>query len=152
MIRKRKTKSKRTPIKPGSSAVHRRVKEMAAAGLVEDQIALRIGGDKNQLRRKYIDSIKQGRAEKQEAQAAAEAVKLTKQQQKDREMIARSFDSHWFDRELGTNILFGDARTVEEAIAWWERPKDKAAEVIDLQPMRLRTENDTRRCRCKRTR
>jgi uncharacterized protein YnzC (UPF0291/DUF896 family) len=97
MSRKRKTKAKPTRINPASSHVHRRVKAMAAAGLVEDQIALRIGGDKNQLRRRYIDSIKQGRAAAQEERAAAELTKEEKKEQKLRETIARSFKSHWYD-------------------------------------------------------
>jgi hypothetical protein len=47
---------------------------MAAYGLVEDQIALRLNGmDKNRLRRKYIDSIKEGRAIASAAGAEAEA-------------------------------------------------------------------------------
>jgi hypothetical protein len=130
MTRKRKTNSTRTQANPGSSRIHRRVKAMAAAGLVEDQIALRIGGDKNQLRRRYIDSIKKGRAAKQEAQAAAESAELSKQQREERALIERSFASHWYDPELG-NLIFGDTHTVEEAIEWcasFRRTKDNAAD------------------------
>ena len=117
MSRRRKTNGKRTGANPGSSHIHRRVKEMASAGLVEDQIALRVGGgiDKNQLRRRYIDSIKQGRAKKQEARAEAEAAESSKQEQLER--IKASFASHWYDLQCG-NLLYGGAHTVEEALAW----------------------------------
>ena len=43
---------------------------MAASGLVEDEIALRLGVDKNELRARYIDAIKAGKA-----MAAAGALK-----------------------------------------------------------------------------
>jgi hypothetical protein len=90
---------------------------MAARGLVEDQIALRLGSDKNQLRRRYIDAVKAGRAEKQEAQAAAEAAaaELTKEQQKTREVIRQTWD-YWFDPELNSHLIYQGARTPEEAI------------------------------------
>jgi hypothetical protein len=122
MSRKRKTKGKRTHVNPGLSQIHRRVKEMAAAGLVEDQIVLRVGGgiDKNQLRRRYIDSIKEGRVAAKEAQAAAEAEALSKQERERLEHIERSFASDWYDPQLG-NLLYGGAHSVEEAIAWCEQ-------------------------------
>jgi hypothetical protein len=116
MSRKRKTNGSRADLNPGSSRIHRRVKAMAAAGLVEDQIALRIGGDKNQLRRKYIDSIKQGRAAKQEAEAA----ELTRSERARLDAIKQSFDSDWYHPKLG-NLLFGCTHSVEEALAWCER-------------------------------
>jgi len=103
---------------------------MAAAGLVEDQIAARIGGDKNSLRRKYIDSIKQGRAAKQEA--AAEAAALTKEQQKTREVIRQTWD-YWFDPELNSHLIIEGARTPEEAIEMSEarqRAKNSAAGMV----------------------
>jgi hypothetical protein len=117
MSRKHKTNGIRTCLNPGSSRIHRRVKAMAAAGLVEDQIALRIGGDKNSLRRKYIESIKQGRAEKQETQAAAEAAELSRSE---RARLEQSFDSDWYHPKLG-NLLFGCTHSVEEALTWCEQ-------------------------------
>jgi hypothetical protein len=84
---------------------------MAARGLVEDQIALRLGSDKNQLRRRYIDAVKAGRAAKREAQAA----ELTKEQQKTREVIRQTWD-YWYDEELGSHLIYEGARTPEEAI------------------------------------
>jgi hypothetical protein len=105
---------------------------MAARGLVEDQIALRLGSDKNQLRRRYIDAVKAGRAEKQEAQAAAQAETLTKQQQKDREVIRQTWD-YWFDPELNSHLIYEGARTPEEAIAQMEaamKAKNGGAEMV----------------------
>jgi len=124
MSRKRKTNGRRTVLKPGASHIHRRVKEMAAAGLVEDQIVLRVGGgiDKNRLRRTFIDSIKQGRAEKQEAQAEAEAAELSKQEREQLERIELTFASDWYTEEHG-NLLYGGARTMEEALAWVQQFK-----------------------------
>jgi hypothetical protein len=112
MRRRPKTNGKRT------SGLHRRVKQLAAAGLVEDQIVLRVGGgiDKNQLRRRYIDSIKEGRAAAQEAQAAAEAAEMSKRERALRELIERTFKSRWYTKEHG-NLLFDGAHTVDEAVA-----------------------------------
>ena len=45
------------------------IRKMASDGLVEDQIALRLGLDKNLLRAKFIDDIKRGKS----AAAASEA-------------------------------------------------------------------------------
>jgi len=134
MSRKRKTNGSRTHFKPGSSRIHRRVQAMAARGLVEDQIALRLGSDKNQLRRRYIDAVKAARAEKQEAQAAAEAAAagLTKEQQKTREVIRQTWD-YWFAPELNSHLILEGARTPEEAIAMSEacqRAKNSGAEIV----------------------
>src|SRR5262249_49780813 len=122
MTRKRKTNKTsgtRTNASPGSSHIHRRVKAMAAAGLVEDQIALRIGGDKNQLRRRYIDAIKAGRNAKVQEKVAAEAAELTKSERARLHAIKQSFDSDWYSPEHG-NLIFGGTHTVEEALAWCE--------------------------------
>ena len=59
------------------------IRRMAAEGLVEDQIALRLGLDKNDLRAKFIDDIKQGKS----AAAASEA---------DAEELSQE-DYHWLD-------------------------------------------------------
>ena len=119
MTRRRKTNKTngtRTGLNRGSS-IDRRLQAMAAAGLVEDQIALRIGGDKNQLRRKYIDAIKAGRNAKVQEKAAAEAAELTKSERARLYAIKQSFDSHWYSKETG-NIIFGGTHSVEEALAW----------------------------------
>ena len=95
----------------------RRVQAMAAAGLVEDQIALRIGGDKNQLRRRYIDAIKAGRNAKVAEKAEAKAAELSKAKRGRLYAIKQSFDSPWYSKEHG-NLIFGGTHSVEEAIAW----------------------------------
>jgi hypothetical protein len=91
---------------------------MAAAGLVEDQIALRLGGlDKNQLRRRYIEELKEGRtaAAAEREQAAAE--ELSRKERERLECVEASFRSHWYTKEFG-NDLYGGTHTVEEALAW----------------------------------
>ena len=112
-----KTNSKRTQAKAVASTLHRRIKAMAAQGLVEDQIVARIGGDKNQLRRRYIDAVKAGRAKKRDAQAAAEAAELDKAERARLHSIIESFKSNFYSPEHG-NLLFGGTRTVAEAVAW----------------------------------
>ena len=95
-----------------SPALHHKIKQMAASGLVEDEICLRIGGmDKNQLRRRYIDAIKDGRVIAQEAKAAALS-------RKEREWIAvveRTLASPWGE------IIYPGCRTVAEALAFDRR-------------------------------
>ena len=105
MSRNRQTSGKRTGTDRRSSRIHRRVKEMAAQGLVEDQIALRLGSDKNQLRRRYIDSIKAGRDAKAAEKAEAEAAELSKSEQARLDAIKKSFDSCWYSKETGNLIL-----------------------------------------------
>jgi len=120
MSRNRKTNGKRTGTDRRSSRIHRRVKEMAAQGLVEDQIALRLGSDKNQLRRRYIDSIKAGRDAKAAEKAEAEAAELSKSEQARLDAIKKSFDSCWYSKETG-NLIFGCTHSVEEALEWCEQ-------------------------------
>ena len=82
----------------GLSALHREIKGMSARGLVEDQIGLRVGLDKNQLRARYIDAVKEGRviaAKRREARAAA--VALTPEEYHFLDAATPSFTSHWFD-------------------------------------------------------
>jgi hypothetical protein len=89
---------------------------MAAAGLVEDEIALRLGGlHKNDLRRHYIDEVKQGRERKRAARAAAEAV--SKEELERIAVIEMALASHWTTPEHGC-LLYGGARTVAEALKW----------------------------------
>jgi hypothetical protein len=107
----------------GSSPLHGKVKRMAAAGLVEDQIALRLGGlDKNQLRRRHIEALKQGRASRdaQKAQEAAEEPSKAEREQLAR--IEASFQSDWYSPEYG-NDLYGGAMNVAEALEWCRRFK-----------------------------
>lgn len=100
-----------------SDLVHDQVRRMAAYGLVEDQIALRLNGmDKNRLRRKYFDSIKEGRVIASAARMQAEAAELTRKEKECLEAVKASFESDWYDPIYG-NLLFDGAHTVEEALA-----------------------------------
>ena len=112
-----KTNGKQPRAKAVASALHRRIKAMAAQGLVEDQIVARIGGDKNQLRRQYIDAVKAGRAKKRGAQAEAEAAQRTKSERARLHAIKQSFDSDWYSPEHG-NLIFGGTHSIAEALAW----------------------------------
>jgi hypothetical protein len=94
------------------------VRVMAASGLVEDQIALRLRTDKNQLRRKYIDSIKQGRAIAREQKAAV--CELTYAEKCFADIVLSSVDSAWLG--LLWSGLHGDpAKTPADAYARWLR-------------------------------
>jgi hypothetical protein len=124
------------------------VQTLAASGLVEDEIAQRLGVHKNVLRARHIDSIKAGKAAAAASEAEAEA--LTVAEYHVLKDITASFSSHWYDEEFG-NMLWLDvdgkgARTVEAAFAGWKRRggkfnlvglstrinKDKAAEFAKI--------------------
>jgi len=91
---------------------------MASVGLVEDQIALRLNGGmhKTELRRKYIESLKEGRAIASAARAAAEAAELTRKERERIEIITRAWNSHWYCADLGENLLFPGCKSLEEAL------------------------------------
>jgi hypothetical protein len=120
----------------GSSPLHRKVKRMAAAGLVEDQIALRLGGlDKNQLRRRHIEALKQGRASR-DAQKAQEAAEQPSREERERlERIELAFQSDWYSPDHGCD-LYGGAHTVEEALEWCRRFKSPRDPNVDLNEPR----------------
>jgi hypothetical protein len=97
------------------------IKKMATEGLVEDQIALRLGLDKNLLRAKFIDDIKRGRS----AAAASEVdAALTQSQYHFLRAAATSFDEgSWIDTD-GRNLLFRGvdgkgAKDLADAYAFW---------------------------------
>ena len=120
------------------------VADMAASGLVEDEIAHRLGVHKNVLRARHIDSIKAGKAAA--AASEAEAAALTAADYHVLRDITDSFASHWYTEEFGNELWLGTdgkgARTVEDAYAGWKQrgskfnlvglstrfSKDKAAE------------------------
>jgi hypothetical protein len=96
---------------------------MAAAGLVEDQIALRLGGlDKNQLRRRHIEALKQGRASAAAQRAQEAAGQPSKAEREQLERIEASFKSDWYSPEHG-NDLYGGAMNVAEALEWCKQFK-----------------------------
>jgi hypothetical protein len=91
---------------------------MAAAGLVEDQIALRLGGmDKNRLRRRHIEALRQGRASAAAKKAREAARQPSRQEREQLERIKASFASEWYSKTYG-NDSYGGAHTIEEAVAW----------------------------------
>jgi hypothetical protein len=98
------------------------VTAMARAGLVEDQIASRLGVDKNKLRAQHIDDIKEGKRDA--AAADAEAV-ITKEEYYFLDSASSSFaEDGWSDPQLG-NLLFpgmhGEgARNLADAFARWK--------------------------------
>jgi hypothetical protein len=94
------------------------VRVMAASGLVEDQIALRLRTDKNQLRRKYIDSIKQGRAIARERKAAT--CELTYAEKCCADVILSSVGSGWLSL-LWSGVDGDRAKTPADAYARWLR-------------------------------
>jgi hypothetical protein len=111
---KRRKKRSRQP-------VAEQVRTWAASGLVEDQIAARLRIDKNELRRRYIDDIKRGKAI---AAASAAEGDLTREEKCACDSILSSFDSEWNTPEHGNLLwrgLLGDsgARNPVEAFAAW---------------------------------
>ena len=99
------------------------IRRMAAEGLVEDQIALRLGLDKNDLRARFIDDIKLGKSAT--AASEADAEELSQPEYHWLDVCTNSFNSHWQDPELG-NLLFAGTdgkggRTVEDMYAAWKQ-------------------------------
>ena len=88
-----------------------------------DVIAARIGVNKNTLRARHALELKPDVMRKTKKQRAA-ATALSKEEQRHLHLVRRSFDSHWYDAELG-NLLFGGAHSVEEALRWCGRFKNK---------------------------
>ena len=122
MTRKRKSKRWRAGVKPGPSNLHRRVKEMAAAGLVEDQITARLPrvGDKNQLRRKYIDAIKQGREIARAEANAIEGEKLTVEEETKKRAMFAGFGTGWENADGSCDLHHGNTlEQQKELFAKW---------------------------------
>jgi hypothetical protein len=98
------------------------IRRMAAEGLVEDQIALRLGLDKNDLRARFIDDIKLGKSATAASEAEDEALTVAEYHVLD--SITASFASHWHDEADGNLIFAGTdgkgARTVADAFAAWK--------------------------------
>jgi hypothetical protein len=117
---KRKPARRRPGRKPKKSAADV-VADMAASGLVEDEIAQRLGVHKNVLRARHIDSIKAGKASAAASEADASA--LTQSQYHFLRAAATSFDEgSWIDN--GRNLLFRGvdgkgAKDLADAYAFW---------------------------------
>jgi hypothetical protein len=121
-LRKKKTTQPRPGRKPKKSTADV-IADMAAAGLVEDEIAQRLGVHKNFLRAQHIDSIKAGKAAAAVSEAGMQA--LTIEEYHFLDVVSDSFSSHWFDDSHG-NLLFagvdgGCAHSIEDAYAAWKQ-------------------------------
>jgi hypothetical protein len=98
------------------------IRTMAAEGLVEDEIALRLGLDKNELRARFIDAIKQGKSAIAASESQADELSLEEYHFCD--VLVDSFNSHWQDPILG-NLLFAGTdgkggHTVQDMFAAWK--------------------------------
>jgi hypothetical protein len=109
-------KAKRKPRK-SDDLWREEVKLMAAAGAVEDEIASKLGIDKNQLRAKFIGDIKAGRRVRAAADEADDSIK--KDGTAIKAAIWSSFESQWFSPKHGNDLWPGtdgrNARTPEDA-------------------------------------
>jgi hypothetical protein len=76
------------------------VADMAASGLVEDEIAQRLGVHKNVLRARHIDSIKAGKAAA--AASEVEAAALTVVEYHALDAITTSFTGVYHDEKKAT--------------------------------------------------
>ena len=92
---------------------------MASSGAVEDEIALRLGIDKNTLRAKYIADIKRGKA-----LATASEPQFSRQELHAANAILVCFaDNDWIDD--GRSLLWvgldgGGAKSAADAFAKWQ--------------------------------
>jgi hypothetical protein len=120
-LRKKKTTRPRPGRKPKKSTADV-VADMAASGLVEDEIAQRLGVHKNVLRARHIDSIKAGKAAAVASDADAAALTIAEYHVLD--AITAAFSSHWQDED-GNALFVGidgrPARTVADAVAAWKQ-------------------------------
>jgi DNA-binding CsgD family transcriptional regulator len=110
----------RTGSRTGAKSPNKRrhiVTTLTAQGLNGDVIAARLGVNKNTLRAKHALELHAGRQIKRAKKQRAAATQLSKKERELLAIIKASFASHWFDAEFG-NLLFGGARTVQEALRW----------------------------------
>jgi len=94
---------------------------MARDGLVEDEIASRLGVHKNTLRERYIGDIKQGKAARAAAKEALSAV--TPEEYHFLIAAADSFSSDWFDPAYGNDLFQG--MDINDAFAFWKQQGGK---------------------------
>jgi hypothetical protein len=113
--------------RPGAKSPSKRrhlVTTLAQQGASGDEIAARLHINRNVLRAEYALQLKAGRDARKAKKQRAAATALSKEEQRHLDLVRRSFDSHWYDAELG-NLLFGGAHSVEEALRWCGRFKNK---------------------------
>jgi len=94
---------------------------MAQSGLVEDQIAGRLGINKNTLRARHIDDIKRGKQIAAESEAQIDG--MSRQELHVLDAIESSFKSKWYTPEHGNLLWRGldgkGARSPADAFAAW---------------------------------
>jgi hypothetical protein len=105
---KKKPRPGRKPKRTAAGAVA----VMAASGMCEDQIALRLNIHKNTLRAQHIDELIKGRAVAAASKGSSD--ELTDKEQELLDRIRRAFDSKWYNERFGCVVYFG-ARTIGEA-------------------------------------
>jgi hypothetical protein len=64
-------------------------------GAVEDEVALELGVDKNELRRKHIRALRQGRETRRQQQTATKREKLSKREEELRRACFAGFGTKW---------------------------------------------------------
>jgi hypothetical protein len=105
--------------------IHDRVRGLMEGGAVEDEIALELGVDKNQLRRKHIRALRQGRETRRQQQAETELASLTREELHCLDAIVTSFnDPTWLTSD-GCSYLWRGvdgkaARSPADAFAGWQ--------------------------------
>jgi len=106
--------------KSGRKTIGALIANMAANGHVEDEIALRLGIDKNTLRAKFIDAIKCGK--RMAASSKARATQLSRTEQHAINAILVAIDSEWHTpdgNDLWPGLGGGGARDAPDAVAAW---------------------------------
>ena len=118
-MRKKKTTRRRPGRKPKKSTADA-VADMAASGLVEDEIAQRLGVHKNTLRARHIDSIKAGKAAA--AATEAEVAALTLEEYWVLHAMENMFGTEWDDLAgfLWRDANDKDASNIEQAFDNWK--------------------------------
>jgi hypothetical protein len=95
------------------------VRKLARSGLVEDEIALRLGIDKNTLRARYIDAIKRGRR----MARAGEVDDMTREEIHAANAILSAINSEWHTadgNDLWPGLDGGGAKSAADAFAKWQ--------------------------------
>jgi hypothetical protein len=122
---KQKTKSNsnasglRRPQNRRHLSTHETVRALMERGAVEDQVALALDRDKNLLRKRHIEALRNGRETRRQQIAAAERERLTKKEAELRAVCLAGFNTKW-QRPDGTNPLQQN-KTLAEAMEEFER-------------------------------
>jgi hypothetical protein len=132
-MRTKKKPPKRKPKRTAAGAVA----AMAASGMCEDQIALRLSIHKNTLRAQHIDELIRGRAVA--AASKTDDGELTKGEAELLASIRSAFDSHWWFPEHGCGV-FWFAKTHEEA---WEMCRTRGHRAQGFRPWNELPETET---------